>query len=66
MSVAKITEITAGSSESFEDAVRRGIKKMSKTVDDIRGAWVEEQKVVVKNGKVDEYRVTMKVSFIVK
>ena len=66
MSVAKVSEITASSSKSFEDAVRNGISKMSETVDNIRGAWVEEQKVTVDDGKVSEYRVTMKVSFIVK
>ena len=66
MSVAKTSEISASSSKSFEDAVRSGIKKMSKTVDAIEGAWVKEQKVVVKDGEVDEYRVTMKVTFIVK
>lgn len=65
MSVAKTSEITAASSKSFEDAVRDGIRKMSKTVDNIEGAWVKEQKVVVKDGEVDEYRVTMKVTFIV-
>ena len=66
MSVAKNTEITAASSKSFEDAVRKGIGKMSETVDNIQGAWVKEQKVVVKDGEVDEYRVTMMVTFIVK
>ncbi len=66
MSVAKTSEISAGSDKSFEDAVRKGIAKMSETVNNIEGAWVKEQKVVVKDGKVDEYRVTMKVTFIVK
>lgn len=66
MSVAKTTEITAGSEKSFEDAIKKGIKKTAKTVDKIEGAWVKEQKVVVKNGEVTEYRVTMKVTFIVK
>ncbi len=66
MSVAKNTEITSASSKSFEDAVRNGISKMAETVDNIEGAWVKEQKVVVKNGAVDEYRVTMMVTFIVK
>ena len=66
MSVAKNSEITAASSKSFEDAVREGISKMAETVDNIEGAWVKEQKVVVKNGAVDEYRVTMMVTFIVK
>ena len=66
MSVAKTSEITASSPKSFEDAVRHGIGKMSKTVDNIEGAWVKEQKVVVKDGEVTEYRVTMKVTFVVK
>ena len=66
MSVAKTSEITAGSDKSFEDAIRKGIAKITKTVDNVEGAWVKEQKVVVKDGKVDEYRVTMKVTFIVK
>lgn len=66
MSVAKISEITASSSKSFEDAVRKGVKKMSETVDNIEGAWVKEQKVVVEDGDVTAYRVTMKVTFIVK
>ena len=66
MSVAKTSEITASSSKSFEEAVRKGIRKMGETVDNIEGAWVKEQKVVVKDGAVDEYRVTMKVTFIVK
>ena len=66
MSVAKHTEITASSSKSFEAAVEKGIKKMSKTVDNIEGAWIKDQKVVVKDGQVSEYRVAMKVTFIVK
>lgn len=66
MSVAKTSEISSSSSKSFEDAVRIGIRKMSKTVENIEGAWVKEQKVVVKDGEVDEYRVTMKVTFVVK
>ena len=66
MSVARISEITASSSKSFEDAVRQGISKMSKTVDNIEGAWVKEQKVVAENGEVTAYRVTLKVTFVVK
>jgi hypothetical protein len=66
MSVAKTSEITASSSKSFEEAVRHGISKMSKSVDKIEGAWIKEQKVVVKDGEVTAYRVTMKVTFIVK
>lgn len=66
MSVAKISEITSSSSKSFEDAVRKGISKISKTVDNVEGAWVKEQKVVVENGDVTAYRVTMKVTFVVR
>lgn len=66
MSVAKTSEITAASSKSFEDAIRSGIRKMGKSINGIEGAWIKEQKVVVKDGEVDEYRVTMKVTFIVK
>jgi len=65
MSVAKTSEITSSSSKSFEDAIRQGIRKMGKTVNDIEGAWVKEQKVIVEKGEVSAYRVTMKVTFIV-
>jgi len=66
MSVAKNTEITATSTESFEDAIRRGIRKTAETVDGIQGAWVKEQKVMVDGDNITEYRVTMKVTFVVK
>ena len=66
MSVAKTSEITASSSKSFEDAIRAGIRKMGESVKNIEGAWVKEQKVVVKKGEIEAYRVTMKVTFIVK
>lgn len=66
MSVAKTTEITSSSSKSFEDAIRTGIKRFSKTIDKIEGAWVKEQKVIVDDGEVSSYRVTMKVTFVLK
>jgi len=66
MSVAKISELTAESSKSFEDAIEKGISKMAKTVDNIEGAWIKEQKVVVKGGEISAYRVTMKITFVVK
>ena len=66
MSIAKTSEISASSSKSFEDAISKGIKKMGETVKNIEGAWIKEQKVVVKDGDVASYRVTMKVTFIVK
>ena len=66
MSIAKNSEITAASDKSFEDAVRKGIKRFLKTFDNVESAWVKEQKVTVKDGEVDEYRVAMKVTFILK
>ena len=64
MSVAKVIEITAGSPTSFDDAVRSGIDRASKTITNIQGAWIKEQKLSIENGQVIEYRVTMKVTFI--
>jgi flavin-binding protein dodecin len=64
MAVAKVIELTASSSKSFEDAIEQGIKRASKTLDNVEGAWVQEQKVVVKKGKIVEYRVNMKVTFV--
>lgn len=67
MSVARITEIKSSSKKSFEDAIESGIKRASKTLENIRGAWVQDQEVTVgSNGKVDEYRVTLKVTFVLK
>ena len=66
MSVAKHVEISATSSKSFEDAIQSGIKKTAESVKGIQGAWVKEQKVIVKGDDVTEYRVSMKVTFIVK
>ena len=66
MSVAKVTEIIASSTKSFDDAVAGGIKRASKTLKGITGAWVADQKVTVKNGKVSEYRVVMRVTFVLK
>ena len=66
MSIAKTSEISASSGKSFEDAVKKGIKRFGKTIDNIEGAWIKEQKVVVDNGEVTEYRVTMIVTFILK
>ena len=64
MSVAKVTEIIASSKKSFDDAIENGIERASKTLKNISGAWVESQKVVVENGKVAEYRVALKVTFV--
>ena len=66
MSIVRTTEITASSGKSFEDAVKKGIERYMKTIDDVEGAWVKEQKVVVKDGDISEFRVTLKVSFLLK
>lgn len=66
MSVAKVTEISACSSKSFEDAIENGIGRASKTLDKIQGAWINEMKCNVKDGKVTEYCVNMKVTFVLK
>jgi len=66
MSIARVTEITASSKKSFEDAVKAGVKKANKTLDNITGAWIGDMKVVVDDGEVAEYRVNMKISFILK
>jgi flavin-binding protein dodecin len=66
MAIAKVTEITAASSKGFDDAIQDGIRRASKTLENIKGAWIKEQTVVVKNGKVKEYRVNMKISFVLK
>ena len=64
MSVAKVTEIISSSSKSFDDAVENGIERASKTLKGITGAWVSDQKVVVEGGKITEYRVVLKVTFV--
>ena len=64
MSIARTTEVTASSSKSFEDAIKKGIERYSQTIDDVEGAWIKEQKVVVKKGAIKEFRVTMKVTFV--
>ena len=64
MAVAKVTEIIASSEKSFDDAIRQGIARADKTLKNIRGAWIKDQKLVVEKGKVIEYRVAMKVSFV--
>ena len=66
MAIAKVTEIIASSPKGFEDAVREGIERASRTLDNIQSAWISEQKVVVTANKVTEYRVTMRVTFVLK
>ena len=64
MAVARVTEIISSSKNSFEDAVEKGIARAVKTLKNVEGAWVKGQKIVLKNGKISEYRVNLKVTFI--
>ncbi len=66
MSVAKVSEITSQSSVSFQDAIEQGIARASKTLKNITGAWVQEEQVTVSDGKITEWRVNMKVTFILE
>jgi flavin-binding protein dodecin len=66
MSVAKVTEISASSTKSFDDAVAVGIARAGKTLKGIKGAWIKEQSVVVTDNAITEYRVSMKVTFVLE
>jgi len=64
MAIGKVIEISASSPKSFEDAIQQGIGRATETIEDVRGAWIKEFEVRVENGKISEYRVNMKVTFI--
>lgn len=64
MSVARVTEISATSNESFEDAVRKGVKRASETLRQVKSAWVKEQQVRVTDGDITEFQVNMMVTFV--
>ena len=66
MSVTKVTEIIASSTKGFDDAVEQGVKRANKSLKNVKSVWIKEQKAIVDDGKIAEYRVTMKVSFILK
>ena len=66
MTVAKIAEISASSSKSFEDAINAGLERANETLKNIEGAWVKDMKVTVKNGKVKKYRVNLKLTFVLQ
>ena len=66
MTIARITEVTSSSKKSFEDAVKNGVERASKTLKKVSGAWVKDQEVGVKNGKVTEYRVKLKITFVLE
>ena len=64
MAVAKVTEIISSSPKSFEDAIANGISRATDTLKNVEGAWVKSQKIVVKDGKISEYRTVLKVTFV--
>ena len=64
MTVARITEITSTSTKSFDDAIQNGIARATKTLENVTGAWVQDQEVIVNNNRIAEYRVRLKVTFI--
>ena len=64
MAVARVTEIICGSPKSFKDAIETGIERANKTLKNVEGAWVKDQSVVLNAGKIVEYRVVLKITFI--
>jgi dodecin len=66
MSVARVTEIISASDQSFEHAVKEGIERANQTLENIKEAWVASQRVVVEDSKIVEYRVTLKVTFVLR
>ena len=66
MAVARVTEIIASSKKSFEDAIETGVSRACKTLDNVTGAWVQDHKIVIAKNKIVEYRVNLKVTFVLK
>ena len=66
MSVARVTEIIASSPKSFDDATQVGIARANNTLKNVKGAWIQDQKIVVRDEKIVEYRVNMKVTFVLE
>lgn len=64
MTVAKVSEITATSTKSFEDAIAKGIKRANQTLKNVTGAWIADQEVVVEKGKITSHKVRMKITFV--
>ena len=64
MAIARITEVISTSSISFDDAIKKGIERAARTLDNVNGAWVQDQKVTVENGSIVEFEVTLKITFV--
>jgi flavin-binding protein dodecin len=66
MTVAKVVEISAESTKSFEDAILQGVSRATDTLHNVRGAWIKEQKVTIENGRIASYRVFLQVTFVLE
>jgi flavin-binding protein dodecin len=66
MSVARVTEISATSEQSFEDAIRQGIERATSTLRGVTSAWIKEQEVQIRDGKATEYKVNMLITFVLE
>jgi dodecin len=66
MSVARVTEISSTSPQSFEDAVKQGIDRATKTLRGVTAAWIQDQRVIIKDGKAVEYQVNLKIIFVLE
>ena len=64
MSIARITEVISSSTISFDDAMKKGVERAARTLDNVNGAWVLDQKVTVVNGSISEFQVTLKITFV--
>jgi dodecin len=64
MSVARVSEISSTSSQSFEDAIRQGIERATKTLRGVTAAWIKDQRVKLENGRATEYQVNMEITFV--
>ena len=66
MSIARVTEIICGSKKSFDDAIRNGVERANKTLKNVEGAWVKDQSLILDNGAIKDYRVILKVTFVLE
>ena len=64
MTIARITEVISTSTISFDDALKKGIERAARTLDNVDGAWVQDQKVTVENGSISQFEVTLKITFV--
>lgn len=66
MSVARVTELSATSPNSFEDAIQQGLTRANQTLRNLQGAWIKEQEVVLRDGSIEAYKVIMKITFVLE